>query len=98
MKIIRCLHEDEFRDIRDGKWPHKRIRVYYGFNYYNHDLEYVDKIASVIQQELPGISKRDMEVYEVTTKASIRHAHFTTVKVIIDAEIVRNNFSNYCIL
>lgn len=91
MRLIRCIHHNEFIDVRDGKWNHDRIRVYYGFNNYRDDPEHIEALVREILAEYPDMKKSDMHIHRVSTTESIRHAHFTTVQVVVDADRVRNN-------
>ena len=96
-KIVRCLHERDFPEIRDGKWPIDKCKVYYGFNNYSDAPAHINELVNIIKSET-NAPECDMHVHYVTTKESIRHAHFTMVQITEDAKKVRKNIKDYNIL
>lgn len=81
MKIIRCLRETDFFDIKNGTYHPNAVTVCYGFNNYNSDMEHLNKIAEIIKSEIPNIADKDMRVVYISPKQSIRHAHHTMIAV-----------------
>lgn len=98
MRVIRGIRYSEFVEIRNCTFSGKTVKVYYGFNTYRNDKEYVDKIKSKIVSEYPHIKESDMEEYLVTTEDSITHANHTTVAVNVNVSKVRKRLSDYTIL
>jgi hypothetical protein len=95
--LIRCLHEGDYHDIKDGNWPTDQCRVYYGFNNYSDTPAHINEIVNIVKQEAAA-SEDDMHVHYVTSKESIRHAYFTMVQITEDVNKVRDNIDNYIIL
>lgn len=95
--LIRCLHERDYSDIRDGKLPTNICRVYYGFNNYSDTPAHVNELVGIVKNET-NAPEDDMHVHCVTEKESIRHAHFTMVQIIEDVKKVRDNIKDYIIL
>jgi hypothetical protein len=95
--LIRCLHERDYLDIRDGKWPDDVCRVYYGFNNYSDTPAHINELVNIIKSEV-GVPECDMHVHYVTRNESIRHAHFTMVQITEDVNKVCDNINNYTIL
>ena len=95
--LIKCLHEKDFFDIRDGLWPSDVCRVYYGFNNYSDTPAHINELVNIIKSET-NIPECDMHVHCITTNESIRHAHFVMVQIAEDAKKVRDNIKNYTIL
>ena len=96
-RLIRCLHESNFTDIRDGKWPHDKCRVYYGFDNYSDTPAHINELVAIIKSET-DVSEYDMHVHCVTERESIRHAHFTMVQITENTKKILDNIHNYEIL
>ncbi len=98
MSIIRCIKEPEFRKLQNSEFTTEKIRVYYGFDNYRNDVEFIEDIVSVIRKEHSEISLRDMLVHYVDMHESIQHSDFTTVQVMVDVDYIKQNISSYTIL
>lgn len=98
MKILRMIPNNEFHKIRDGKYRQTYCRVYYGYNCYRNDPEFINDIVQVIKCELPGITNDQMHIHCITMDESITHYRFTTVQIIMKADDVKKNLSSYTIL
>ena len=98
MSVIRCIKEPEFKKLKNSEFTDEKIRVYYGFDNYRNDVAFIEDIVSLIRKEHPNIALRDMLVHYVDMHESIQHSDFTTVQVMVDANYIKNNFSNYTIL
>lgn len=96
--LIRCVHENVFHDIKQNVFNGDCVGVYYGFNSYNASIATINKLVDIVKQENPGIKEEDMEVVFISRTMSIRHAHFTMIRVCQTVEHVKNNFNNYTIL
>lgn len=97
-RLVRCLHERDYQDIRNGEWPTNKCRVYYGFNTYTDTPNHINELVETIKNECPNCDVNDMHVHYVTNKESIRHAHFTMVQISEDVKRVRENIKDYNIL
>ena len=96
--LIRCLHERDYFDIRDGKSPSDDVCiVYYGFNNYSDTPAHVNELVGIIKNET-NATEDDMHVHRVTEKESIRHARFTMVQITEDVKKVRDNIKDYTVL
>lgn len=98
MSVIRCIREPEFKKLKNSEFINEKIRVYYGFDNYRNDVDFIEDIVSVIKKEHPDIALRDMLVHYVDMHESIQHSDFTTVQVMVDAVYIKRNISNYTIL
>ena len=97
-KVIRCIHASQFRDIRNGNYLADKVSVYYGLPNYNRTAKQILELIDVICKEVPNVDMNDLNVYEITTAQSDRHAHHTMVEVYVDAKTVQSNLQNYTIL
>lgn len=96
--VIRCVHEAQMRDIKNGNYPFDEVGVYYGFHNYNRTMEQLLELVNIIKEEIPEANMKDLNVYEITNAQSDRHAHYTMVHVYVKAETVCNNLPNYIVL
>ena len=96
--VIRCIHSVQFRDIKNGSYAFDQVGVYYGFNNYNRTAKQILELIDIIKAEVPGVEMSELNVYEITTAQSDRHAHYTMVQVYVNVDVVRNNLCNYIIL
>ena len=96
--VIRCIHNCQLRDIKNGSYAFDKVGVYYGFHNYNRTAKQILELIDIIKAEVPGVEMSDLNVYEITTAQSDRHAHYTMVNVYVDVNVVRNNLDNYIIL
>ena len=97
-KILRCIHESEFRAIKNGVFKNKKVGVYYGFDNYGRTAEQIMLLCDIVKTEIPHVALSDMSVYEITRAQSIRHANMTMIHVEESVENVANNIDNYTIL
>jgi hypothetical protein len=81
MKVIRCLLESDFHDIKRGTYHPNSVPVYYGFNCYNDSVEHINKLVEIIKSEMPMMTEKDMHITYILPSQSIRHAHHTMIWV-----------------
>lgn len=98
MRIMRGIRHNEFVEIRNRTFSGETVKVYYGFNTYRSDPEYIDKIKEKIKSEYPRIAETDMREYFITTEDSDTHANITTVEIEVSVSKVRKRLSDYTIL
>ena len=95
---IRCIHEENLRDIKNGSYEFDKVNVYYGFHNYKRTVEQLLELVSIIKSEIPDATMDALNVYEITTAQSNRHAHYTMVCVEVNTKTIRNNLQNYIAL
>ena len=93
--VIRCVHSCHLRDIKNGSYTFDKVGVYYGFHNYNRTAKQILELIDIIKNEVPDVEMCDLNVYEITTAQSNRHAHYTMVNVYVKTETVRGNINNY---
>lgn len=81
MKVIRCLQESNFHDIKHGTYHPNSVPVFYGFDCYNDSVEHINKLVEIIKSEVPMLTEKDMHITFISRSQSIRHAHHTMVCV-----------------
>ena len=96
--IIRCMHAGMLRGLQNDTLMPESVGVYYGFTGYQKNMAQLNILANTIKEEIPGITEKDMEVYEITTAQSNRHAHHTMIFVYAPTKLVRNNLGKYIAL
>ena len=96
--VIRCMHGGHLRGLKSGTPSPETIGVYYGFNNYSRNIQQLMTLVNVIKAEVPGITEKDMEVYEITPAQSDRHAHHTMIFLYVPTDLVRKNLDNYITL
>ena len=96
--LIRCVHENVFHDLKNSAFEGDCVAVYYGFNSYNSSVATIQKLVDIAKQENPNVTEDDMEVIFITRGMSIRHAHFTMIRVNQPVAHVTANLNNYDIL
>lgn len=96
--VIRCIHGCQLRDIKNGSYAFDRVGVYYGFHNYNRTAKQILELIDIIKSEVPNVEMCDLNVYEITTAQSDRHAHYTMVQVDVKTDVIRNNLDSYVIL
>lgn len=98
MGIVRCIKEKDYIAIRDGKYNHQTVYVYYGFNNYRADIQHINAVAEMIRYELYAehitVRDTDMTIHYVTREESIRHAGYTMIYVMVDTRVVNNNLAS----
>lgn len=97
-KIIRCINYSDLRDIKNGSYASDKVSVYYGFHNYNRTAKQILELIDIIRNEVPGVELDDINVYEITTAQSDRHAHYTMVHVYVKTDMVRKNLIDYIAL
>lgn len=99
MKVIRCLRENDFRNIQHNTYQPNSVLVFYGFDNYSDDVNYIKKLSEFIKSEIPMLRDEDMHVIHITPKMSIRHANQTMLYVARDSSKVSARlFEDYTIL
>ena len=96
--LIRCLYNSDYYNLKNGQYNHDMVSVYYGFNNYNRTAKQVLELIDIVKNEVPGIDMSDLNVYEITTAQSDRHAHYTMVQVYMKTNVVCDNLNSYIIL
>ena len=94
---IRCLHENDYITIRDGKFTKGFARVYYGFNNYDDSPRHINEIVKVLVDET-YCDDEEMHVHRVTREESIRHANYTMIQVTEAACKIKENLDKYDVL
>ena len=97
-KVLRMIPNDVFIKIRDGEYKYRFCSVYYGFDCYRDDPQYINDIAKVIKDELQDITNDLMHISCITSDQSVTHVNFTTIRTIIEADDIKKNLSAYTIL
>ena len=97
-RLLRMIPHEQFIAIRNGKYTEPKVPVYFSFNTYRWDIEYINRIVAVIKREHPGIAYRDMNVQTITKKMSNTHAEYRTVQVMLLTSSVQAHLSDYTVL
>ena len=63
-----------------------RISIWYGFNNYQSNVKHILELRDAVLADYPQMTEEDIEVWVVQPHESIRHAHFTTLRVSIPTE------------
>lgn len=76
------MSEDEVR----AQYPHGFVGIHYAFNNYRNDVQHILDLKAEVLKDYPNMSIRDMTIWVISNKDSIRHAGVTTlfVRVPID--------------
>lgn len=98
LRLLRCIHDSVYHDIRQDVYKENVVRVYYGFDSYNASVARINQVVDIVKQENPGIREEDMDVIFITRGMSIRHAHFTMISVYQPAAKVKAQLEDYTIL
>lgn len=98
MRVIRCLREADFHDIKRGTYHPNSVPVYYGFDNYCDSVEHINNLVEIIKSENPTLAAKDMYVMRIPTTVSVRHAHQTMVYVSRNPYNVKARFEDYTIL
>lgn len=99
IRLLRCIHESVYHDMRKDVYKEDIVRVYYGFDSYNASVARINQVVEIVKQENPGIREEDMDVVIITRGMSIRHAHFTMICVTRDISTVKEHLEkDYTIL
>ena len=99
LRLLRCIHDSVYHDIRQDAYKENVVRVYYGFDSYNASVARINQVVEIVKQENPGVREEDMDVIFITRGMSIRHAHFTMISVARDVSAVKEHLEkDYTIL
>lgn len=99
IRLLRCIHDSVYHDIRKDMYKGDTVNVYYGFDSYNASVARINQVVEIVKQENPGICEEDMDVVFITRGMSIRHAHFTMICVARKTALVKEHLEkDYTIL
>ena len=99
IRLLRCIHDSVYHDIRKDVYKENIVRVYYGFDSYNASVARINQVVEIVKHENPGIREEDMDVVFITRGMSNRHAHFTMICVARKASLVKDHLEkDYTIL
>ena len=97
-RLMKCIHSMCRADIINGRWTHATVSVYYGFDTYNRSADYLMELISLIHEEFPDISLKEIEFYEITTSQSNRHARQTMAHIMVPSEYAKAHIDDYDLL
>lgn len=97
--LFKAIPASYFREIQKGECsPSQAVPVYYGYDNYRDDPDHVNKLVRAVLTDYPNMAVDDMHIRWISRQDSDRHAHMTTVQVIVDAEVIKQNLHQYTIL
>lgn len=92
--IIRGLHSKDFAEISAGTYAYDKVAVYYGYNTYRNDMEYINGIVNAVKFEHPEIKLSNMHVHHFTKYHSAHYDH-TFIKILLPVALVKENIHDY---
>lgn len=71
------MSEEELREV--CSWG--SVGIHYAFNCYEESVHHILQLRDEVLNDYPNMTDKDMTVWKISRKESIRHAGYTTIFV-----------------
>lgn len=90
MRLEKYVSEEIFymseEKLKEVYHPGGRVKMHYAFNNYRDDVQHILDLRDEVLKDYPDMETKDMTVWVISDRESIRHARVTTLVVSVPVE------------